>query len=96
MNEFIQKIGVDKVLHFLVGALITSLFTIIIALQEPDITYYTMGVPVIGGIVTFMAAVFKEIVDDKFDWKDILATVLGIVPIALATCVGVLFHNLSA
>lgn len=95
MNNLIQKIGIDKVLHFLVGALITSIVTIVISFQEPTITNYTMAVPLIGAIATFMIAVFKEISDNKFDWKDVLATVLGVVPIFLSTCFGVLLHNLS-
>lgn len=95
INDFIQKIGIDKVLHFLVGALITSIVTIVISFQEPTITNYTMAVPLIGAIATFMIAVFKEISDTQFDWKDVLATVLGAIPIFLSTCFGVLLHNLS-
>lgn len=54
-----------------------------------------MAVPLIGAIATFMIAVFKEISDNQFDWKDVLATVLGAIPIFLSTCFGVLLHNLS-
>lgn len=95
-NELITKIGQDKILHFLVGSLITAFMTLVVGLQEPEIDWSTMGAPVIGLVVTaFFGFVKEKIVDTEFDIKDLVATVLGSVPIFLATFLGILFHILS-
>lgn len=95
-NDFITKIGQDKVLHFLVGSLITAFMTLIAGLQEPEIDWYTMGAPAIGLAVTAFFAVVKEVlIDAEFSWKDLVATLLGAVPIFIATAFGILFHVLS-
>ena len=95
-NGLIAKIGQDKVLHFLVGSLITAFMTLIAVLQEPEIDCNTMGAPVIGLVVTaFFGFVEEKIVDTEFNIKDLIATVLGSVPIFLATFLGILFHILS-
>lgn len=95
-NELITKIGQDKILHFLIGSLITAIMTLIVGLQEPEIGWSTMGAPVIGLVVTaFFGFVKEKIIDTEFSVKDLIATVLGSVPIFLATFLGVLFHILS-
>ena len=95
-NDLIAKIGQDKVLHFLVGSLITAFMTLIAGLQEPEINWGTMGAPVIGLAVTVFFAVIKEvIIDTEFSWKDLVATLLGAAPIFIATAFGILFHVLS-
>lgn len=95
-NDLIAKIGQDKILHFLVGSFITAFMTLIAGLQEPEINWGTMGAPVIGLAVTVFFAVIKEvIIDTKFSWKDLVATLLGAVPIFIATAFGILFHVLS-
>lgn len=95
-DELVSKIGQDKILHFLVGSLITAFMTLVIGLQEPEIGWSTMSAPVIGLVVTaFFGFVKEKIVDTEFDVKDLIATVLGSVPIFLATFLGVLFHILS-
>lgn len=95
-NDLIAKIGQDKVLHFLVGSLITAFMTLIAGLQEPEIGWGTMGAPTIGLVVTaFFGFVKEKIVDTEFNVKDLIATVLGSVPIFLATFLGILFHILS-
>ena len=95
-NEFVLKVGQDKILHFLVGSLITAFMTLIVGLQEPEIDWSTMGAPVIGLVVAaFFGFVKEKIVDTEFDIKDLMATILGSVPIFLATFLGILFHILS-
>lgn len=95
-NDLIARIGQDKVLHFLVGSLITAFMTLIAGLQEPEIDWSTMGVPTIGLVVTAFSAVVKEVlIDTEFNWKDLVATLLGAVPIFIATAFGILFHVLS-
>lgn len=92
-NDIIARIGVDKILHFTVGGLITALFTIQVVLQVPEINAYTLLVPIIGAIITMIFAWFKEaIIDDEFSWKDIIASVLGAVPVIVVTTVYTLLN----
>lgn len=95
-NELITKIGVDKILHFSIGGFIVALFTIVATLQEGVINATTIAFPFIGLIPVAMFSWLKEIIiDDEFSWKDILASILGAVPVFIATALGVLFYTLS-
>lgn len=95
-NELITKIGVDKILHFSIGGFIVALFTITATLQEGVVNATTIAFPFIGLIPVAMFSWFKEaVIDDEFSWMDILASVLGAVPVFIATALGVLFYTLS-
>lgn len=95
-NELITKIGVDKILHFSIGGFIVALFTIVATLQEGIINATTIAFPFIGLIPVAIFSWLKEIIiDDEFSWKDILASILGAVPVFIATALGVLFYTLS-
>lgn len=95
-NELITKIGVDKILHFSIGGFIVALFTIVATLQEGVINATTIAFPFIGLIPVAIFSWLKEIIiDDEFSWKDILASILGAVPVFIATALGVLFYTLS-
>lgn len=95
-NELITKIGVDKLLHFSIGGLITALFTIVATLQEGYVDASIIAFPFIGLIPVAMFSWFKEaVIDSEFSWMDILASVLGAVPVFIATALGVLFYTLS-
>ena len=95
-NELITKIGVDKLLHFSIGGLITALLTIIVVLQEGYVDASIIAFPFIGLISVAILSWFKEVaIDDDFSWMDILASVLGAVPVFIATALGVLFYTLS-
>lgn len=95
-NELITKIGVDKLLHFSIGGLITALLTIIVVLQEGYVDASIIAFPFIGLIPVAILSWFKEeVIDDDFSWMDILASVLGAVPVFIATALGVLFYILS-
>ena len=95
-NELITKIGVDKLLHFSIGGLITALLTITVVLQEGYVDASIIAFPFIGLISVAIRSWFKEVViDDEFSWMDILASVLGAVPVFIATALGVLFYTLS-
>lgn len=95
-NELITKIGVDKLLHFSIGGLITALLTIIVVLQEGYVDASIIAFPFIGLIPVAVLSWFKEeVIDDDFSWMDILASVLGAVPVFIATALGVLFYTLS-
>ena len=50
----------------------------------------------LGTVFVLILSAMKELImDDKADWKDILASVLGCVPVFVAVAIGVLFNYLS-
>ena len=83
-NSLLEKVGIDKVLHFLVGFAIVAtaaIFGIIPA--------------IVATFLTFVLAGLKESIDERdteanapyeaYDWRDIGATMLGtILPLILA------------
>lgn len=91
INDFVNKIGVDKVLHFSIGGLISAFFTIILVLQEPSVTWDLVGLSFIGTII--FLSLCKEFMDIKVDWKDIITSILGTIPVIIATILGVLLHT---
>lgn len=97
MNDFLNKVGMDKILHFSLGGLIAALMTLVVILQ--DVEYLSKGAllctPFIGTVCVFIISVMKEIADGEFNWKDVIAGVLGTVPVYIATALGVLFNVLS-
>lgn len=78
MWNIINKIGFDKVLHFLFGAVITFVIGNAFALLEGVLAWGFLAMTLIGIIVTLILEFIKEfVIDDTPDWKDILATFLG-------------------
>ena len=76
-NKLITKIGVDKVAHFGIGGLITA---IVYVLSTGGIEYSNIEKLIQGlfmTLVVFVISLIKEHQDDKFDWFDVLAGVLG-------------------
>jgi hypothetical protein len=67
VNRIIDKIGVDKMLHFAFGGWITAKFC------ESGIILAA----VIGILFVCFVSIVKERLDGKFDWKDIAAAMLG-------------------
>jgi len=95
-NNIINKIGVDKILHFLVGAVITFTINVLTIFQEGIINNVSIGLSVIGVIVATIAAVLKEcIIDEQIDKKDIIATVIGAIFAFIVCAIGVWFCILS-
>jgi hypothetical protein len=66
LNKILKKIGTDKALHFLVGALITAYASML------GVHYVWASIP----FVVFLSF-YKEFMDKDFDIKDIIAGVLG-------------------
>lgn len=67
VNNIIEKFGTDKVLHFLVGGWITSIFS----------PFGWVGI-IIGITLTLILSLIKEqFLDSFFDWKDICAASIG-------------------
>lgn len=67
VDNIIEKFGVDKVLHFVTGGFITSLFG-----------FFGIIPIIIGVIVTFGISLLKEkVFDIQPDKNDIIAAMLG-------------------
>lgn len=97
LDEFINKIGSDKVTHFFAGCSICSLVSFVAILQEHELSYAAiMALPIIGTLVAAFVGAAKEVIDKKFDPKDLLATVLGCIPVFISVAIGVWFNYLSA
>lgn len=98
LDNLITKVGNDKVLHFLGGGFICSLVSFVVILQESGLSSLRkIAAVLIGTIVVAMLSVMKELFfDAEADWKDVLASVLGCIPVFIAVAIGVLFNYLSA
>lgn len=66
VNKILSKIGTDKALHFLVGALLTAWASMV-----NDVCMWVTTVLVV------IASLCKESLDDKFDIWDIIAGCVG-------------------
>lgn len=66
VDKFLAKVGTDKVLHFLVGALFVA-WASMLGVE------YTWGALVLLPII----CIFKEAIDDTASFKDISAGILG-------------------
>ena len=95
IDNFVSKVGNDKMLHFLVGNLITSCITFIVLIQENLTSFETLLAVIPAAIITAFVAVIKEKLDYVFNKKDFIATVLGIIPTVICILVGVIFNILS-
>ena len=74
-NELITKIGVDKILHFSVGATIALSVTLILCLVG-DISN-VIPYSIIGTNVAVICVVVKELCDSEFNKTDFIATMFG-------------------
>ena len=78
INKVVNKLGIDKVLHFLCGAVIAFAFNIIIIVQEAAMTTAKYFITtIIGVIAAIVIGLVKEFIDTKFDIKDFLVTAFG-------------------
>lgn len=95
-DKLVNKLGADKIMHFLAGGWISSFLTHILILQEGQglSNMQLFLSPTLGLICVLFIAAMKELADKEFSWKDILATVLGAITIYVATGMGVLFNIL--
>lgn len=85
MNELINKIGTDKLLHFFAGAWICAVLSIVTLLQDWEFTLpMFMLSTTISTLIVFVVSVIKEMVDSEFNWKDILAAIIGCLTIYAA------------
>lgn len=77
-NKFINKVGMDKVLHFAVGSLLTSLMVLSVFFYLHGVSLIVAIAPIIGTLVTTGLSIIKELyIDNYVDKKDILASAYG-------------------
>lgn len=75
LDNFINKIGIDKVLHFCIGAIIAFCVSNIFMLREGIVGVNNIWFAIIGIIAAMIFEFIKEfILDSTPDKKDILAT----------------------
>lgn len=81
IRKFIEKVGIDKVAHFLACVLVTLIVAIIFEKTTaglPSVSYAFMG-----AFASIVAGVIKEAVDflsgEEFDTHDLLADLIGAV-----------------
>lgn len=90
IDNIISKLGTDKVLHFLIGAVVCAMVTFVFLTQETSLTgWRTALTPLSGTLFTLMAAWIKEGLDKEYNWKDFIATALGCIPVWIAVAIGV-------
>lgn len=98
LNDFIAKLGHDKVMHFLGGGLICAIISFVVILQESGMEWWQqIGAVTIGAVFVLIISVIKEILfDDKPDWKDVGAAMLGCLLVYASVGLGTWFNYLSA
>lgn len=77
IDKIIVTIGHDKMIHLLLGALITAFFGL-------------LGIPacLIGWVVTLILSVVKEYFDDQVDMRDVIYSMIGATIAVVACLVG--------
>lgn len=69
----VDKWGLDKVTHFLAGALVAVMTYLVVCM-----TGATQAASLATGFgLSIVAGVVKELLDERFEWKDLLATAIG-------------------
>ena len=69
----VDKWGLDKVTHFLAGALV-AIVAYLVACMAGATEAASLSV---GFGLSIVAGVVKELLDERFEWKDLLATAIG-------------------
>nr|DAJ02641.1 MAG TPA: putative periplasmic lipoprotein [Caudoviricetes sp.] len=97
LDNLINKMGNDKVLHFLGGGFICSFISFVVILQESGLTAFEqVSMVLIGTVFVLILSVLKDLIaDEKADWMDVLASILGCVPVFVAVGLGAWFNQLS-
>lgn len=68
-----DKWGLDKVTHFLAGALVAVMAYLVACMAGA-----TQAASIATGFgLSIVAGVVKELLDERFEWKDLLATEIG-------------------
>lgn len=94
-DNLIKKYGVDKLLHHAFGGLLCAFISVIAILQDGTLNWSAVAYPTIGSALVFVLSIIKEYIDTEFNWKDILAAMLGCLWVYLAVFIGIAFYQLS-
>lgn len=87
----LMKFGTDKILHFFVGCSVCALIAILVYFFATELTFSRwLTSCIVGSLVTFLVAYAKEMIDWKFDHKDLKASMLGTLPVWFVFIVGTL------
>lgn len=69
----VDKWGLDKVTHFLAGALVAVMAYLVACMAGA-----TQAASLAAGFcLSIVAGLVKELLDERFEWKDLLATAMG-------------------
>lgn len=69
----VDKWGLDKVTHFLAGALVAVMAYLVACMAGA-----TQAASLAAGFgLSIVAGVVKELLDERFEWKDLLSTAMG-------------------
>lgn len=69
----VEKWGLDKVTHFLAGALVAVMAYLVACMAGA-----TQAASLAAGFgLSIVAGVVKELLDERFEWKDLQATAIG-------------------
>lgn len=91
-NKLLLKIGVDKILHFFGGGLISSLFILLATISDNAIGIRTILHSLMGIFIVTVVSWIKEMfIDEEYNGRDITASVLGAVFVAVLTLLFVVF-----
>lgn len=96
LDDFLVKVGTDKILHHVVGALVCALVSFVVILQEGVVDWRTVLAPTIGVVFVLFISVIKELfLDESREWKDVVWAMTGTLWVYAAVAIGVLFNYLS-
>ena len=99
MKNFLKSLlAIDKLAHFGWGAMICAAVVLVCLLQEVSgpLSWSAVWVCLIGTIVAVVLEICNDfIVDMKWDWADVVATVLGTLVIWVATAIGIWFNIIA-
>lgn len=99
MRDFLGKIaaiGLDKFAHFFAGASIAYTVGNVTALRYGADGWGLVLCSVAGTVCAAVCGLVKEVADDRPDWNDLLATVLGGLVPPLMNTVGMVLHATGA
>lgn len=96
VDNVLSKIGIDKILHHVVGALICALISFVLIPQNEAFNWNIVTIPIVGSIVVLVISIIKECFDSKPDWMDVVWAMAGCLWVFAAISFGILFNQLSS
>lgn len=100
-RNLIERIGLDRIAHFGVGAAVCAFMTLafLFSLPDGDVLECSWGTvllcPLVGYVLVGLLAWAKEMNDAAPDWRDLVASMLGCVFVHLGAVAGWGMHYLN-